>query len=137
MLLDACHSGEVDKSELTMVTDEGEKTGAKGAIRVYKYDPVIGMKNSFELMQELFANLNKGTGATVISAAAGNQFAYEKGELDNGVFTYSILELLTAKENVSISELKEYVGSRVSELTNGVQQPTSRTENIANDWRFW
>lgn len=51
----------------------------------------IGMKSSVELMQELFVNLGKSTGATGISAAAGTQFALEKNNLENGVFTYCLL----------------------------------------------
>jgi hypothetical protein len=34
------------------------------------------------------------TGATIISAAAVTQFTFEEGDLKNGVFTYSILELM-------------------------------------------
>lgn len=97
----------------------------------------IGLKNSFELMQELFANVNRGTGATVIAASGGTQFAQEHGNLKNGVFTYSILELMQQRKEVKVSELKYIVGKRVEELTNGYQKPTSRNENIEFDWRVW
>ncbi len=43
-------------------------------------------------MQELFTNLNRGSGAVVISAAAGDSYAMESDEWQNGVFTYSILQ---------------------------------------------
>jgi len=48
----------------------------------------LGLKNSFELMQSLFVNVGKSTGATIISAAAGTQFALERNDLKNEVFTY-------------------------------------------------
>jgi hypothetical protein len=51
-------------------------------------------------MQELFANVGRGTGATILSAAAGTQFAIEDNKQQNGYFTYSILELMEAKENM-------------------------------------
>ena len=92
------------------------------------------MKNSFELMQSLFVNVGKSTGATIISAAAGTQFALERGDLKNGVFTYSILEAIDKDPNMRISELKKMVGERVEQLTNGLQKPTSRNETIAFDW---
>jgi hypothetical protein len=38
---------------------------------------------------------------------------------------------------MNVSELKTKVGERVIELTNGLQKPTSRSENIEFDWRVW
>ncbi len=137
LLIDACHSGEVDKDEMLAMELAENVSGAKGARIEYSYEPTLGIKNSFELMQELFANLNRGIGATVISAAAGTQYAYERGDLANGVFTYSILELMSQKEEIRVSELKSLVGQRVEELTNGMQKPTSRSESLDFDWRVW
>jgi hypothetical protein len=97
----------------------------------------IGTKNSFELMQEVFVNVGRSTGATVIAAAAGTQFALERGDLKNGVFSYSILELMKNQSSVTISELKKYVNQRVTELTLGMQVPTSRNENNILDWKVW
>ena len=94
------------------------------------------MKNSFELMQSLFVNVGKSTGATVISAAAGTQFALERGDLKNGVFTYSILEAMNKYPAIRISELRKIVGERVEKLTNGLQKPTSRNETISSDWEL-
>ena len=55
----------------------------------------------------------------------------------NGVFSCSILELMKKKEHVTVSELKRYVNQRVTELTNGMQVPTSRVENKVLDWEVW
>jgi len=88
-------------------------------------------------MQNLFVNVGKSTGATIISAAAGTQFAMERGDLKNGVFTYCILEAMEKNKTMKISELKKIVGQRVEELTNGMQKPTSRNENISTDWTLW
>jgi WD40 repeat protein len=137
MLIDACHSGEVDKEELQAIANLNEKQGIKGATIAYEYKPTLGMQNSFELMQELFTNVNKGTGATVIAASGGTQFAQERGDLQNGVFTFSILELMQQKQEMKLSELKTAVGKRVEELTDGLQKPTSRNETIENDWWVW
>ena len=90
-----------------------------------------------EMMQSLFVNIGKSTGATIIFAAAGNQFALERGDLKNGVFTYSILEAMEKNPTMKISELKKTVGERVEQLTNGMQNPTSRNETIAVDWSLW
>ena len=139
MLIDACHSGEVDKEEMQRykVENEERKAKGKGTILINLSKSKIGMTNSFELMQDLFANVGKSTGATIISAAGSTQFAQESGDLKNGVFTYSILEYMKNHLSSTVTELKNYVNKRVPELTKGLQQPTSRTENISVDWRVW
>lgn len=100
MLIDACHSGEVDKDDLIQLNASSDSL-IKGFKPVaYKTEKKLGLKNSFELMQSLFVNVGKSTGAIIISAAAGTQFALERNDLRNGVFTYSILEAM--KQNSSI-----------------------------------
>ena len=95
-------------------------------------------------MQELFANLSRGSGSRVISACAGKGYAVESSEWKNGVFTYSILNGLkyraadaNADSQVYGSKLYDYVSKEVESLTNGAQKPTSRRENIENDWWVW
>ena len=120
MLIDACHSGEVDKDEITRfeaAKDSLRKQGTKGGGTRYTGETTVGMKNSFELMQSLFVNVGKSTGATIISAAAGTQFALERGDLKNGVFTFSILEAMSKYPAMKISELKKIVGERVEQHT--------------------
>ena len=43
------------------------------------------------------------------------------------------------KENsgMTVSQLKNRVGRRVTELTGGMQKPTSRSETINKDWSVW
>ncbi len=137
MLIDACHSGEVDKDDLVTLNASSDSL-IKGLKPVaYKKEGNLGLKNSFELMQSLFVNVGKSTGTTIISAAAGTQFALERNDLKNGVFTYSILEAMNKYPTMRISELKKTVGERVEQLTKGLQKPTSRSETIAVDWNLW
>ena len=138
LLIDACHSGEVDKDDLVAMNATDKKL-IKGLKPVaYKKEGQLGLKNSFELMQSLFVNVGKSTGATIISAAAGTEFALEGiDNLPNGIFTYSILEAMNKYPTLKISQLKKIVGERVVELTKGLQKPTSRNETIAVDWEVW
>lgn len=137
MLIDACHSGEIDKEDLVTLNATSDSL-IKGLKPIaYKKEGHLGLKNSFELMQSLFVNVGKSTGATVVSAAAGTQFALERNDLKNGVFTYSIIEAMNKYPTLKISELKKIVGQRVEELTKGLQKPTSRNETIAVDWTVW
>lgn len=154
-MMDACHSGEVDKEDLIASNDGKKEEGEKSGVKTYSYKGArvltsgdntskLGLQNSFELMQELFTNLNRGSGAVVISAAGGDSYALESKEWNNGVFTYAVINGLknnAADKNkngeVTVSELRSYVIEQVQELTNGRQKPTSRQENIEFDFRVW
>lgn len=143
MLIDACHSGEVDKEDTKLIAAAVSSSNVSTRGFTKKPQPV-GMDNIFELMQELFADLRRGTGAMVISSASGVEFAYESADWKNGVFTYALLEGLKSgkcdtnkDKEVQISELKDYVFKRVSELTHGKQHPTSRRENLEFDFVVW
>jgi WD40 repeat protein len=156
LLMDACHSGEVDKDELNELVASAPTTTAdfvfRGKIKAYGYKGMdvktnpsgITLNNSFELMQELFAGLDKGTGTMIISAAAGNEYALESPMWNNGVFTYSIINGLKNKaadrngdNSITISELKDYSIRLVQLLTEGQQKPTARRESIGYDWKIW
>jgi WD40 repeat protein len=143
VLIDACHSGEVDKEDLEITNEKNNQVvmTKSGGINV---KPKAGLKNSFAYMQALFSDVSKGSGAVVISAAAGAEFALESNEWNNGVFTYCIIKGMkngdadTDKDkSISISELKNYVISHVSELTHGAQVPTVRRENNYNDFTVY
>ncbi|MCS7003694.1 MAG: caspase family protein [Cytophagales bacterium] len=146
MLLDACHSGELDSESITVAASEknAEKTSVKS--RGFKTKMVVQeiSSTSFYLLNDLFPDLNKGTGAAIISAAGGAEFAFESDVWKNGVFTYSFIEgIKSAKadlnqdKKITVGELRKYVAQRVSFLTEGKQNPTSRAENLENDFRIW
>jgi hypothetical protein len=146
LLMDACNSGEVDKEESILVSSEQKNEGTikSRGIKRKKLEKGVGLNNSFELMQELFANIEKGSGAMVISSASGAEYALESPEWQNGVFTYSILNGLktlaadTDKNGkVQVSELRDYVVETVQKLTNGKQHPTSRKENLEYDFYLY
>ncbi len=145
-LMDACHSGEIDKDD-DFAVEEVTGTNHRG---VTLYDtkgtvmPKMGLQNSFELMRIMFADLKKGTGAVVISAASGAGYALENEDIENGIFTYSLLMAFRrnkADSNkdgyISVSELRNFIFDEVRILSNGRQQPTSRRENLYNDFKIW
>ncbi len=141
LLIDACHSGEVDKEDMQRMQQVGSSTASQGVKGVILLSAPgvnkVGIQTSFQLMQELFTNVGNSTGATIIAAAAGTQFALERNSLKNGVFSYAILEMMQQQSSISISGLNEYLNKRVTELTNGFQVPSARKENIADDWTLW
>ncbi len=79
--------------------------------------------------------------ALFVAAAAGEEFTYEDATWKNGAFTYALLDGLTTKDAdanrdgiIMVSELRAHVTRVVRELTGGRQTPTSRRENLANDF---
>ena len=140
MFLDACHSGEIDKDEVieNFVLEEQGDLKFRGVNRTVKNVETI---NSFDLSKTLFADMRMNSGTTVISSAGGAEYAIEGAEWDNSVFTYSLLHGLkygladlNKDKEVRLSELQEYVLFEVARLTNGMQTPTSRAENLKNDF---
>ena len=96
---------------------------------------------SLEALQGRFADLREATGSIVLSAAGGREYALEKSEWGNGVFTASILKGLTASTadsnddgKVAISELRAFVYNEVQNLTAGEQKPTTRELNMSVDF---
>ncbi len=162
LLIDACHSGEVDtdesyKAPIPPTETQSEEVKVSAEITAIKESsdiksrgfkkvggPSLGMASTFELMKQLFNDLRRGSGATVISSAGGKEFALESSQWNNGVFTYCFLQGLVTKDAdlnedgaVDVTEIRNYVADNVKVLTNGEQNPTFRKENIDNNYKIW
>ena len=146
VLIDACHSGEVDKEEVVatqeiVMFDDDELQFRSGSEQGMKYEV---KQNTLELSKMIFADLRQNSGVIVISSAGGTEYALEGNNWSNGVFTFALINGLKKKyadangdKKVSISELKTYVAQKVPELTNGMQTPTSRIEILEKEIRIW
>ena len=147
VLLDACHSGELDPELM-----KGDWVTPESSNLVLYENPTRGGRsatsltqtNSFLLMKELFGDVSNRTGATVFSSASGTGFAMESDRWNNGVFTYSFLNALENEsadynddEKLTVHEIIRYVSNEVRDQTNGVQTPDCRMLNIQQDWRIW
>ncbi|MEO1054899.1 MAG: caspase family protein, partial [Bacteroidota bacterium] len=148
IFIDACHSGELDKEavEVTASTqiEVGKVSFRNASDKTIQYQSNLGLENSFNLSKQLFSDLRRRSGTTVISSAGGVEYALEGEDWQNGVFTYCLLSgLKEGKADLNedgiilISELQSYLQQAVPELTEGKQRPTSRIENISNDFRVW
>jgi hypothetical protein len=147
LLLDACNSGENDKTEL-MKEDLSKNQHNMNSKTIQGARSVIDEleeknKSNFKKMNELFVNVRNNTGSVIISAAGGQESALEaisvNGKtIENGAFTYSILECLKQNEGkeLKVNTLKKYAEKRVEEITNGKQKPTSRQETMEVDWQI-
>jgi WD40 repeat protein len=147
LFMDACHSGELDKEEMelsyTTKTEAGDITFREVGPQV-QYSDGIELESSFELSKILFADMRNNNGATVVSSAGGAEYALEGQQWNNGVFTFCFLDGITENKadrnkdgKIMLSELQDYINHEVPKLTNERQTPTSRIENLSNDFRIW
>lgn len=160
MLIDACHSGALDKEEILAARQQslpGADSSSKdsGTVKGFASRGTItrnkkagtDANSTYEVMQNLFAELSTGNGAVIISAAGGMEYAFESATWNNGVFTYCIRKGLQEEQadkdggngdnKVDVGELKAYVSRKVQELTKGRQRPVSRRENLEFNWVIW
>jgi hypothetical protein len=82
-------------------------------------------------------------GAVIFTSSTGNQLSQEKLQWQNGAFTKVLLEGLRGEANpakagpISASMLDSYLAKKVSELTNGLQTPTSSKTANTTDFEFF
>jgi hypothetical protein len=151
LLIDTCHAGELDEDEKkALAAAQSAPTGQQVAMhpvgaRGMSVKPIEGARGKsewYDRLQGLFVDLRRGSGSTILSSSAGAEYALESSEQKNGLFTYAVLEALDGKEgsdankdgSVSMSELAEYVKSRVATLTNNKQSPNVRRVNLEADF---
>ncbi|WP_028788903.1 caspase family protein [Terrimonas ferruginea] len=137
LLLDACHSGE-DIATHSGQLPQGVSVIKRGVIVEDTDSSASGRgRNQQLLIQELFGDLSRGNGSFVISAAAGNEYAYEGQSWNNGVFTYSFLNNLSwGDRRTPLRQLRAAIYDLVNKQTNGLQTPASRRENGWWNWEF-
>ena len=68
---------------------------------------------------------------------------YERSDIENGLFTEYIMKALTTTEadedndgTVSTDELRNYVSTKVTEASDGLQHPTVDRDNIYQKFGF-
>lgn len=148
LLMDTCHSGELDTDEVEKANKQVKSTGSvafrsTGELIKLKENS-FGLKNTLELSKTLFSDMRKGTGANVISAAGGTEFAAEGVNSANGLFTSCLIQGLRTRRadwnrdrSYTISEIRDYVSEQVIKMSDGNQVPTSREENVKNNFRVY
>jgi WD40 repeat protein len=144
LIMDTCHSGELDKEEIeegpAPEVEEGDVEFRSAGVGV-REKKGFGFENTIEFMQDVFSDTRKGSGATVISSAGGAEYAMESDKWKNGLFTYAFLSGLENSATdrnhdklIQVSEIRAFVHKQVEKLSNGKQIPSSREENISQDY---
>ena len=147
LIMDTCHSGEIDKDDVFVLEDDSESDEEDDDLMFRSVGPELGEESRAtpsRVSSELFNDLRRGTGSTVISSAGGAEFAMESDKWKNGLFTYCML--LGLKDGnadinedgeIMLLELQEYVVGKVTVLSHGKQVPNTRIKNMELDFRLW
>ena len=145
LLVDTCHSGELTEEEVDSIASKFEGPLSQKGVRIRRIQgsPVREQQRSSyspaAAAFDLFLDLRRTTGATVISASGALEFAYEDSSRQNGLFTHSILQIIddavaNHEGTLRASTLADGVGAMVETMTNGLQNPRARFVNLATDF---
>ena len=136
LLLDTCHAG--------MLGEEGEEKIAANmgrlphGVRAIQHRgmkvqmTVMSYANQKRYVEELFSAATTRRGINMMSASAGAEYALETSDVENGVFTASIIEALREPAwrdgdlngILSVDELFSAVLETVAKRTAGMQTPS-------------
>src|SRR5436309_2706971 len=82
-------------------------------------------------------------GALVFSAAHAGELSFESPKIQNGVFTWEIVDALVSGKadvnrdgTITLDELQAYVSRNVAVKTGGLQRPTMDRDNIHQRFGF-
>lgn len=138
-LLDTCESGVRDDDGPRVASADGGRGLVPRTTRGLEVDPVdedSHRPSRVDRERFIYNDLERRTGAIVMASSRGTEVSYEQDSLRNGVFTEAVLEALRGQaadadgdEAIDSDELRHYVAARVSELTDGRQNPTVDRDN--------
>jgi hypothetical protein len=144
LVIDACHSGLVDRSRFD---NKPSHQSADGKVSLQDQRGVTvnntgkgthKEEDVFLFMQKIFSNFSYDNQINILSASLGNSYALENDSLQNGLFTYAIIKGMgLAKADpsggnrkygegsfISLPNLEAYLNREVKKLSNGRQTPT-------------
>lgn len=132
-LIDACHSGEIDKD----AAREQQTGPSNNKSHAKTFTPTDFKSNQyvFDMMKELFVDVRKSTGSTVLASSGGLSNSFEEDAWQQGIFTHALL--ITLKKGITVSQLVSIIPKLVTEISSGKQSPVIREENIEFDYPIW
>ena len=148
LIMDTCHSGNTLDLDNYHFTYEHTIEGERGAVAKNKSKNKNELKVS-TIVNSIFDNFISQTGITILSAATGENVAYEYAGINNGALTSSILDILenSIKNNYKYTYIPtkyyfndnfiEKLQNTLSKKTNNKQKLDLREFNNLIKIRLW
>ena len=144
MFLDTCQAGELEETELAMLTEKMSIDGRGVKVNPLRAVLPAQYNHPNRLLRDMFSDLRVDTGAHVLCGAQGAEFAMESGDIGNGFFTHFLLKKILTGEadldsdgQILVPELIDAVATEVSALTAGDQNPVLRESNRSFNFPLW
>ncbi len=144
ILLDTCHAGEADSDDERLAS---VGTVPSENVRSVPFQPIIASGEKMtttrvsDLMKSNFVDLRIGAGAAVLASSSAHQAALETDEVNNGLFTASVLHGirnrradLNGDKQIHIAELLDFCQKEVRTLSGNLQEPVARHVNLSQDF---
>ncbi len=146
LLLDTCHSGEVEKEQFKNQVGSAstsvplQANGDSKRIKLRGLSPVAAglatNRASLSALESMFQDSKRATGSCILASSGGLESSSEGGALKNGWFTHCLIQALkdplvdlNNDSLITFGELAAAVKKKVSELSAGTQSPMTRGTN--------
>lgn len=137
ILVDACHSGEIDKEDIR----EAEKASVSEGKVLFRGSDLGKESDESKTLRTRFNDIRRGVGATIIASSNGLEVSVEGDEWQNGLFTWTLksgFDQMKADSDkdgrITVAELLRYSETEVGRLSEGKQTPSVRSINPACDF---
>jgi len=135
-IVDACHSGDIDKDESVAVntlseSEFGDLTFRSAGKRVLS----TVNREVAKKYHAMFVDLSQKEGITVAASSSGDELSVESDSFGGGLFTRVLTDALSGKGDsngdghVSVSETFEYIKVKVPEISRRRQNPQIKYHN--------
>ncbi len=145
-LMDTCESGEVEDSVQSAFYQKASSKGirartTRGLTVVARKANVPRRTYLLEKDRYIYNDLYRRSGAVVFSSSKGGEFSYEDDRLQNGFFTYELIQALKGgaendKGVAGLDQIRAYVSHAVAKLSDGLQNPTVDRDNLYQQISF-
>jgi len=146
LLVDTCESGEIDDASRAEIEARRHAMGLDGRTSAaLQSDRASRPRRVFLYDRDryIYNDLTRRTGALVFSAAHAGELSFESPKIQNGVFTWEIVDALVSGKadvnrdgTITLDELQAYVSRNVAVKTGGLQRPTMDRDNIHQRFGF-
>lgn len=144
LLIDTCFAGEIEAFDVEGWVKNGrERENVTARAMALQNAPSRREDSMAYLREQVFADLRRSTGSTVLTASGGLEFVYalEREDLGNGVFTHCLLRALEDVDTdrngdgrIQISEMFPLLRANIRRMSEGLQTCYLREFNSKADF---